>query len=173
MSGGFEALTRIFDSLDLGFVGRILSESCSPEGSVGRPHRNLLGMFKVELAKRLRSVESYRELCRLLEADEALTSICEIKMGERPYDRATLMRFRRRVGSERLERIMSFLVRQLDKMGVLDCRVLALDTTFIEAYSRREPEDNSRGLFDSEVRFGETRQKRDSWLRRPSGCGCG
>jgi len=153
VSSGFEALARIFASLDLGFVEQVLSEAYRPEGSVGRPHRSLLGMFKAELAKRLRSVESYRELHRLLEADEDLRSVCEIKMDDRPYDRATLMRFRRRVGPERLERIMSSFFRQLDRMRVLDCRILALDATFIEAYSRREPEDSSRGLFDSEARL--------------------
>lgn len=153
MSSGFEALSKIFAGLDLGFAERILSEAYRPEGSVGRPHRSLLGMFKAELAKQLRGVESYRELHRLLEADDVLRSICEIKTGEKPYDRATLMRFRRRVGPERLERVMSRLVRQLDRMGVLDCRALALDATFIEAYSRRDPEDNNRGLFDSEARL--------------------
>jgi len=151
VSSGFEALARIFASLDLGFAERILSEAYRPEGSVGRPHRSLRGMFKAELAKRLRDVESYRELHRLLEADDVLRSICEIKPDERPYDRATLMRFRRRVGPERLEHIMSRLVRQLEKMGVLGCDALALDATFIEAYSRRDPENNSRGLFDSEA----------------------
>ena len=48
---------------------------------------------------------------------------------------------------------MMFLVRQLDKMGVLGCDALALDATFIEAYSQRDLEDNSRGLFDSEARL--------------------
>jgi len=153
VSSGFEALSKILACLDLGFTEQVLSEAYRPEGSVGRPHRSLLGMFKAELAKRLRGVESYRELHRLLEVDEALRSLCEIKTGERPYDRATLMRFRRRVGSERLERIMSRLVRQLEEMGVLNCRVLALDATFIEAYSRRDPEDSGRGLFDSEARL--------------------
>ena len=79
VSSGFEALAKIFDSLDLGFAERILSESYRTEGSVGRPHRNLLGMFKAELAKRFGGVESYRELHRLLQVDEVLRSLCEIK----------------------------------------------------------------------------------------------
>jgi len=153
VSSGFEALARIFASLDLEFAERILSEAYRPEGSVGRPHRNLLGMFKAELAKRLGGVQSYRKLHGLLQTDEALRSLCEIRGDEGPFDRSTLMRFRRRVGPERLERIVASLVRQLERMGVLDCRALALDATFIEAYSRRDPEDSSRGLFDSEARL--------------------
>jgi len=126
VSSGFEALSKIFAGRDLGFAERILSEAYRPEGSVGRPHRSLLGMFKAELAKRLGGVRSYRELCRLLEVDGTLRSLCEIKTGEKPYDRSTLMRFRQRVGPERLERVMFRLVRQLDKMSVLEGRGLGV-----------------------------------------------
>jgi len=38
---------------------------------------------------------------------------------------------------------MKHLVKQLDRSDVLDDETLALDATFIEAYSRRNPEDNS------------------------------
>jgi len=58
ISGGFEALAKIFQVLDLGFAERILSECYRSEGEVGRPHRSLLGMFKAELIKRLSGVES-------------------------------------------------------------------------------------------------------------------
>jgi len=151
--GGFEALFSIFDSLDLEFVEGILSTGYRPEGSVGRPHRSLLGMFKAELVKRLRCIESYHELHRLLEADDALRSLCVIKEGEKPYDPSTLARFRQRVGPEGLQRIMILLVKQLDRMGVLNSEILALDATFIKAYSRRDPHDTRRGLSDSEARL--------------------
>lgn len=153
ISGGFEALTKIFEALDLGFAERVLSESYGICGSVGRPHRNLVGMFKVELAKRLSGVESYRELHRLLQADNVLRGLCDIKDREKPYGRSTLMRFRQRVGPERLQRIMSHLVKQLDWIGVLDGETVALDATFIEAYSRRDPHDSSKGLSDSDARL--------------------
>jgi len=153
VSDGFETLVRIFDSLDLEFAEKILSRGYRPKGSVGRPHRNLLGMFKVELVKRLEGVESYRELHRLLQTDEALRSLCEIKDCERPYGRSTLMRFREKIGPKRLQRIMACLVKQLDQKGVLDCETVALDATFIEAYSRRDPEDSRRGYSDSDARL--------------------
>lgn len=153
VSGGFETLVKIFGSLDLGFAEKILSGSYRPEGSVGRPHRNLLGMFKVELVKRLGRVESYRELHRLLQTDEVLRGLCHIKQGEKPFGRSTTSRFRQRVGPERLERIMIRLVKQLDSMGVLDGKSLALDATFVKAYSRRDPEDSRRGYSDSDARL--------------------
>ncbi len=150
---GFEALFKLFEALDLGFVERVLSQAYRPVGSVGRPHRDLLSMFKAELVKRLKAVESYREFHRLLEVDEVLRSLCGIKRDVKPFDRSTLTRFRRRVGPERFQRIMSHVVKQLTSVAVLDAGVLALDATFIEAYSRRDPEDNRCGLSDSEARL--------------------
>jgi len=44
-------------------------------------------------------------------------------------------------------------MKQLDQMGVLDDKVHALDTTFIEAYSRRDQEDNCLGLSDYPFRI--------------------
>jgi hypothetical protein len=66
----------------LGFVERVLSESYSPQGSVGRPHRSLLGMFKIELVKRVGGVESYRKLHRLLQTDDVLRGLCDIEKDE-------------------------------------------------------------------------------------------
>jgi IS5 family transposase len=153
VSGGSEALVKIFAYSDLGFVERILSRSYRPKGSVGRPHRSLVGMFKVELVKRLSGIESYRELHRLLQVDETLRSLCDIKDEEKPYGRSTLTSFRLRVGPEKFQRIMTYLVKQLGQMDVLDGETMALDATFIEAYSRRDPQDSRRGLSDSDARL--------------------
>ena len=151
--GEFESLFNVFDSLDVGFVEAVLSRSYRPEGSVGRPHRNLLGMFKAELVKRLRSIEGYHELHRLLEADDALRSLCIIEEGEKPYDPSTLARFRQRVGPEKLQHIMTRLVEQLSRMGVIDGETVVLDAAFIKAYSRRDPHDTQRGFSDFEARL--------------------
>jgi len=110
-------------------------------------------MFRADLAKRLSGIENYRELHRLLWTDNVLRSLCDIKDGEKPYGRSTLMRFRQRVGPEKLQRIMSQLVKELDQAGVLDGETVALDAAFIEAYGLRDPEDNRRGLSDSEARL--------------------
>ena len=48
---------------------------------------------------------------------------------------------------------MNRLVRQLDHTDVLNSETLVLDATFIKAYSRRDPQDSSRGLSDSEARL--------------------
>ncbi len=48
---------------------------------------------------------------------------------------------------------MKNLVKQLDRSDVLDKETLALDATFIKAYSRRDPEDSSCGLSDIDARL--------------------
>lgn len=153
VSGGFEALCKVFDSLDLRFVEKILLRCYRPKESVGRPHRKLRGMFKTELIKRLQGIESYRKLHSLLYADEALRSLCDIEEGEKPYSRPTLARFRQRVGPDRFQRIMIHLVKELDRRGVMDAETLALDATFVKAYSRRDPKDSHHGLSDSDARL--------------------
>jgi len=145
---GYEALYRIFQALDLGFVEKVLSRSYGRKSRVGRPHRSLLGMFKAELVKRLMRIESYEELYRLLWSHEDLRGLCDVADSEKPYHPSTLLRFRRRVGSKGFKRLMKRLIRQLDGMGVLDAETVALDATFIEAYSRRDPEDSRRGYSD-------------------------
>lgn len=149
----YEALYDLFQALDLGFVEKRLVRNYGRRSRVGRPHRNLLGMFKAELIKRLRRIESYEELYRLLEADDILRSLCIIREGEKPYHPSILLRFRRRIGPEGFECLVNRLVKQLDRIGVLNSETLVLDATFIEAYSRRDPQDSTRGLSDSDARL--------------------
>jgi len=143
----------MFQALDLKSVERSLSKSYGRRSRVGRPHRSLLGMFKAELIKRLRRIESYEELHRLLQADDALRSLCIIKDGEKPYHPSILLRFRRRVGPQGFHRLMNRLIKQLDHTGVLNSETLVLDATFIKAYSRRDPHNTQRGLSDSDARL--------------------
>jgi len=61
------------------------------------------------------------------------------------------------VGPERLEEIMRALLEELVEGGIIKGETLALDATFIKAYSRRDPADDSRGLSDPEA-SGQGRQ---------------
>ncbi|MCX6659454.1 MAG: transposase [Candidatus Bathyarchaeota archaeon] len=143
----------MFQALDLKSVEESLSRSYGKRSSVGRPHRSLLGMFKAELVKRLRHIESYEELYRLLWSDGELCRLCDIKETENPYHPSILLRFRRRIGPQGFHRLMNRLIKQLDHMGILDSEILALDATFIKAYSRRDPHNTQCGLSDSEARL--------------------
>jgi hypothetical protein len=143
----------MFEALDLRFVEKVLSRSYGRKSEVGRPHRSLVGMFKADLVKRFGRVEYYEELYRLMMVDRELRELCDVKEWEKPYHPSILSRFRRRIGPEALEEIMAHAVKQLDQMKVLDARTVALDATFIKAYSRRDPNDSRRGLSDVEARL--------------------
>jgi len=145
-----KALHDLFQALDLAFVKQVLERSYGLKRR-GRHPRSLLGQFKTELFKRAARIENYDELYRLLENDRDLSLICDIKEGEKPYHPSTLSRFRKRIGPEALEEIMAHAVKQLDRMNVLDARTVALDATFIKAYSRRDPKNSRHGLSDIEA----------------------
>ena len=142
-----KALYDLFQALDLDFVEQALERSYGRKRT-GRHPRNLLGQFKTELFKRVARIEGYDELHRLLQNDEDLRMLCDVKEGEKPYHPSTLSRFRKRIGPEAFQQIMAHCVKQLDRIGVLDARTVALDATFIEAYSRRDPKNSRRGLSD-------------------------
>jgi hypothetical protein len=63
-----------------------------------------------------------------------------------------MTRFRNRVGPEMLEAAMNSLVEELVEGGIVKCERLALDATFIKAWSRRDPADDSHGLSDPKAR---------------------
>jgi len=124
------------------------------DGSLGGRHpRSLLGQFKAELLKRVARIEGYDELYRLTENDWNLRLLCDMKEGEKPYHPSILSRFRKRIGSDALEEIMARCLKQLDQLGVLDRKTVALDAAFIKAYSRRDPNDTRRGFSDIEARL--------------------
>jgi hypothetical protein len=144
------ALYDLFQALDLGFVEQVLERSYGRK-QVGRHPRSLLGQFKTELFKRAARIENYDELYRLIENDKDLRLLCDIKEGEKPYHPSTLSRFRKRIGPDAFQQVMTHCVKKLDRMNILGIRTVALDATFIKAYSRRDPNDSRHGLSDIEA----------------------
>lgn len=70
--------------------------------------------------------------------------------------------------------IVYSLVEELVDGGVIQGKTVAMDATFINAYSKRDPFDDSRGYFDDRDRSSSqrlpTRTRRDtlrSSLRKP------
>jgi len=141
-----EDVTSILIKLDLDNIEKTISQPYHEAGP-GRPPRSPLGIFKALMIKQLRNIPSDRELYRRLWNDEALRIICDIEDREKPYHPSQLTRFRNRVGTERLECIMASLLEELVEEGVVKGEILALDATFIKAWSRRDPADDSHGLF--------------------------
>ena len=141
----------MFRRLDFSFAGRVLSECYLPDGHRGRPSKHPLGQLKALLLKRFRGIRSDRELCRRLRRDPELRRICDLGDGESPYHYSTLSRFRVRVGAERLRRLNRWLIEQLRRIGVIKDAVVAVDETFIPAYSQRDPQNTRVGYSDPEA----------------------
>jgi len=148
-----EDVASILSKLDLHDVERTMSQPYHATGP-GRPPRSPIGIFKALIVKQLRNISSDRELYRRLWNDEALREICDIEEHEKPYHPSQLTRFRNRVGPERFEAVMNRLLEGLTEGGVIKGETLALDATFIKAWSRRDPADDSHGLSDPDSRVG-------------------
>lgn len=102
----------------------------------------------------MKGVRSLREMTRLLDADPRLRKLCLIKPGEAAYPRSVLSRFIRRVGEEKLIRIIEEkVVNLLKRHQVKDVDAL-FDASFIKAWSTRDPLDNQSGYSDGEARVG-------------------
>jgi hypothetical protein len=103
-------------------------------------------------------------LVRQMWKDPRLKKICDIEANELPYGIAVLSRFRTKVGPERLARIVDQTVEVLIKSGRIKGETLALDSTFIKAYSRRNL-DNRTGYSDPESRIGRAVKAKDLGYR--------
>jgi transposase len=144
----------ILPSLNLHDIERVVEEAYHKEDEPGRPPRKPLGIFKALIVKRLQQIPSERELCRRLWKDDNLRELCDIETEENPYHPTQLSRFKKRVGTRRLQRIMNTLVKELSRGGLINGETVVLDATFVKAYSRRDPHDNKRGKSDPEARVG-------------------
>lgn len=148
-----ERLGKVLSSLGLDDIEEAVWEAYHKDGP-GRPPRNPLGIFKALIIKRLRYIPSDRELYRRLWSDSELREICDIEDYEKPYHPSQLCHFRKRVGPERLERIMNSLIGKFADAGVVKGKIIACDATFIKAYSKRDPRDDSMGYSDPDARVG-------------------
>ena len=160
----YEALETLFCKVDLSFAQKILNEPFHPAGSRGRSQRNPLRLFKAHLVRRVKHIPSDRMLVRQMWKDPRLKRICDVEADQPPYGIAVLSRFRSKVGPERLARIVDQAVEVLVAKGGLKGEALALDSTFIKAYSRRNL-DNRTDYSDPESRIGRAVKSKDLGYR--------
>jgi transposase len=144
----------ILSELNLDDIEKVVKEAYHKKDEPGRPPRKPMGIFKALVVKRLQQIPSERELCRRLWKDDNLRELCDIEAEQIPYHPSQLSRFKKRVGTRRLQRIMNKLLKELLKRGVINGETIVLDATFVKAYSRRDPHENSRGKSDPEARVG-------------------
>jgi hypothetical protein len=103
---------------------------------------------------RMKGVRSLREMTRLLGTDLRLRKLCLIKPGEAAYPRSVLSRFIRKVGEDRLTRIIEEKVVNLLKRHHARDIDAVFDASFIKAWSTRHPLNNQKGYSDLEARVG-------------------
>jgi transposase len=144
----YEALETFFGKTDLSFAQILLNEPYHQAGTRGRPPRNPLGIFKAQIVKHLKHIPSDRMLVRQMWKDPRLKKICDIE-ARASVCISVLSRFRSKVGPERLAKVIDQTVEVLVSKGRIKGEALALDSTFIKAYSRRNL-DNRTGYSDSE-----------------------
>jgi len=110
-----------------------------------------LTLLKIELVKRFVEVKAYAEVYRRLQSSEEWRRVCDIDSIDTIPHPSTWTRFRKRVGAARLQLILSDLLKQLDPIDTYNTPVIATDPTFIEAYSKRDPKNNTVGYSDPEA----------------------
>ena len=103
---------------------------------------------------RMKGVRSLREMTRLLDADPRLRKLCLIKKKQTAYPRSVLSRFSRKVGEDKLTRIIEEKVVKLLKQNDAKEVDVVFDASFIKAWSTRHPLDNQKGYSDMEARVG-------------------
>ena len=148
-----EGSCSILRRLNLENIEEAASEVYHRKGA-GRPPRKPIGIFKALIVKRVKQIPSDRELYRRLWYDQDLREICDIEAEQKPYHPSQMTRFRNRIGIERLERIMNSLVDERLRGGLINGKAIVMDATFIKAYSRRGPHENSRGGSGPQARVG-------------------
>jgi hypothetical protein len=104
----------------------------------------------------MKGVRSLREMTRLLDTDPRLRKLCLLKHEDKGYPRSVLSRFARRVGEDKLNRIIDEKVVKLLKNNPAEEVDVVLDASFIKAWSTRHPTDNQIGYSDPEARVGRT-----------------
>ena len=57
-------------------------------------------------------------------------------------------------GPERLERLMENVIDRLRDAGAVKGEIVVCDATFIQAYSKRDPKDDSKGCSDPDAKAG-------------------
>jgi transposase len=148
-----ETLETLFQNVDLS-IAETQAWECFHTKGPGRPPRSPLGLLRAFIVMRMKEIRSLRELSRILDVDLRLRRICLIEEGERGYPRSVLSRFTKRVGADRLRRIIDEkVVMLLRRSGVREVDVV-LDASFIKAWSIRDPRDGRRGYSDPDARVG-------------------
>jgi len=145
---------RVLDSLNLDQIQTDLETHYHQTGPGRHPH-NPLSMLKAQLAKHLLNIISDRRLALRLKHNRKVARACGFR--RRTPSHGLFTQFRHRLGEATYLQIFNQLTRLLIESGTLIGKVVAVDSTHIEAYSGRAM-DNRIGRSDPEARVGRGRR---------------
>jgi transposase len=117
----------------------------------GRKPINPMAMLKAQLLKHLLRIPSDRRLALRLRHDRRTANACGFK--KQIPSHGLFTHFRHRLGQDTYHRIFNQLLRRLLEAGAVKAEVIAVDSTHLDAYSQRAP-DNRTGRSDPEARVG-------------------
>jgi transposase len=148
----FESLEVLFDRLNLSRIKDVLMGAYHRFGP-GRPPFSPLSLLRFKIVLVLKGYRSQRALEREVRVDSRVRRLCGFD--EKVPSHSTIVRFERRVGFERLKKLIGRVIEDLVSCGFIKGLKVVLDSKPLEARCRRDPKDPSRGWFDREARLGK------------------
>ena len=118
----------------------------------GRPPFNPLGLFRFKIVHVLKGYRSQRALEREVRVDSRVRRLCGFIEGIPSH--STIVRFERRIGVERLKKLVGRMIEDLVNCGFIKGLKVVLDSKPFKARCRRDPKNPSRGWLDREARLG-------------------
>jgi len=143
-------IKQVLNSVNTKHIRRLLRDLYHRKGP-GRKPINPLAMLKAQLLKHLLRIPSDRRLALRLRHDRRTATACGFK--KQTPSHGLFTHFRHRLGQDTYNRIFNQLLRRLLEDGAVKGDVIAVDSTHVDAYSQRAP-DNRTGKSDPEARVG-------------------
>jgi transposase len=143
-------IKQVLNSVNNKHIRRLLRDHYHRKGP-GRKPINPLAMLKAQLLKHLLRIPSDRRLALRLKHDRRTARACGFK--KQTPSHGLFTHFRHRLGEEIYNGIFNRLIQRLIEDGAVKAEVVAVDSTHVDAYSRRAP-DNRTGKSDPEARVG-------------------
>jgi len=147
----FESLEVLFRNLNLDRVRDVLMSAYHRFGA-GRPPFNPLGLLRFKIVLVLKGYRSQRALEREIRVDSRVRRLCSFNTIP---SHSTVVRFERRIGVDRLKRLIGQVVDSLVRLGFVKGLKIVLDSKPFKARCRRDPKNPSRGWLDTEARLGK------------------
>jgi transposase len=143
-------IRQVLNSVNPRPIRRLLRGLYHRKGPGRKPY-NPLSMVKAQLLKHLLRIPSDRRLALRLKHDRRAAWSCGFR--KRTPSHGLFTQFRHRLGEEAYREIFNRILRRLFESGAIIGRVVAVDSTHLEAYSQRG-KDSKTGRSDPDARVG-------------------